>query len=261
MRLRTAIVATIASLCVASITVTAAHAQLIYDAITNADNGFRPQDDRLFMGDLINFDTGGSGPVTVNRLEALLVHGPTTVTYTSLVMNVQFWNDNNGVGNDLFSNPASDVLTFDILPALSGGGTSLTLGVNEILSVNVSLPGVVFTDPFLNGITINFQGDFGSGLQSTANLSTLVRYGVNGPAVGSSGFTSPTGGYLKDTTGRNDFNFNRTGDSFNVPGQNNSGLAIRLYASTVPEPGTMTLVGVGLLALGGTVVRRRRRSE
>ncbi|HVK03935.1 MAG TPA: PEP-CTERM sorting domain-containing protein [Armatimonadaceae bacterium] len=234
-----------------------ARAQVFFDSISNADAiGGSGNTPRFFMGDVVSLQTPGGGPVTINRVD-LVLRSFAAVTYDSLSVRLQLWNDNTGSTTQLFTNPASGVFTFDLGSIL--GTTSLAASTNYTFSLLLPTE-VTFTDPFQNGIAVNYQGSTaGSGLVNTNDLSSGIRIGANAPAVGFSSFPSPQGGFLRDTTDRRDFNFRPAGDSFVITNQQHAGLAMRLYyAPVVPEPSTIVLTGLGLLALGAGALKRRR---
>lgn len=235
-------------------------------AIPDPNNEFG----RSFTGNAIN--TAGTGPIT--RMDLLISATNTPLTaYQSIRINTQFWEqfaDNSP--NPWFTNAgafrSNEYNTFSALPsnfAFLGSGVDFSL---YRVSIEFASP-VNFTDPNLNGVVFNIQGNTGSGFFNTNNLSTYRTRG-NGYLVGSSPILpgeSDRGGYLRNNRGRTDYNFTNNPavagtDLFFAPRNSNEALGMRLYTQvvvTVPEANT-----VALLALGGLVpivglIRRRRK--
>jgi PEP-CTERM motif len=162
---------------------------------------------------------------------------------TNISVNIQLYNTPaftaSGSGA-AFSNPIGGLRTF------TAGAQTLAANTAYLFTLTFGTP-ISFTGNQL-GVAINWQGNTGSGLANTDNLSTAVRIGA--PAVG----TTP-GYYYRNASGQTNMNF--LGSDARQIGADSS-LAIRVFVSTLaPEPGTLALLLAGSGALG-MVVRRRR---
>lgn len=161
-------------------------------------------------------------------------------SYTNVVARIQLWNTYNGPVDPVFSNPGP-------LVTASLGPQSFFAGSKNRFSITLPSPITLTGGPSTNwwGVTVNFQGNTGSGLKDTNDLAPVIasRSSSGGYAVGqiTSPGVSPTYGFYKNRSGRTDFNFNpNDGFFFSSSGFNAQGVAIIIYgtsnAGPVPTP-------------------------
>jgi len=204
---------------------------------------------RTFIGEPLNLG-GVAGPsVYITGLDVILA-SQTPQFYNQVVLRVQLWNDVNTNSSPVFSNPASAVQTFDI------GAQNL---FNNLYPFSFTFSTPILLSSTTNvGITLNWQGDTGSGLTSTDNLTSALRF--NAPfAVGSPALSPPNYGYYRNASGGTDFNF--LPSDMRTIGGPNSAIALVLYTDTdlpiVPEPSAVVLMVLGAIAMAFMSVRRR----
>ncbi len=203
----------------------------VFDAITNVVGFSAVAPTRTFMGQ--PFDAANPGtPLVINQLDIVL-YSATAQNYSSgLALNIQFWDTFDGTATPIFSTPVSSVQTFTFFPFTTQAGFGYLITVNWNVPVSIS--------GFSNlGVTFNWQGDTGSGLTTTDNLTTAVRGGPGAPpiAVGDVPLAPPNLGYYRNASGRVDFNFNAS-DGRNIGA--NSALAIRLFSDAPLQTFTPT---------------------
>lgn len=220
---------------------------IIFDTITNQTGFNIPTATRTFIGDPVLAVTPTGGPVGITGFDLRMI-STSAVTYNQIRVNVYFWNTINTTGTDAFSNLAG-VVTGTVT------STAFTTQANVVYTLDgfrLSAPLFVNSPNF--GVTVNYQGDTGSGFQNTDALTEAVVGNTATPfAVGSVAFTSPNYGYYRNASGRTDGNFSST-DGRNIG--TNSAMAIRIFAA--PEPGSIGLIAGAALPLLGAVVTRRR---
>jgi hypothetical protein len=199
---------------------------LVFDTISGDPTFTVGGTPRTYMGQDFNA-SAHDGPLLVDRVFVLLA-SLSNQSYTNVRASVQLW-DAYDFG-PVYASPAGPVQQFDL------GPMSLQASFYYDVDLVFASP-VPLTGSSLRGIAINFQGDTGSGLTDTDNLTTIVRYGAVPFAVGS----NPSDGYWRNASGRTDFNFDLS-DLRVISGEANSALAIQIYAVEVPEPSTVWLV-------------------
>lgn len=254
---------------------TSAHAQdtfdvAVFDSITGASFAFTQETPRQYLGDKVNLQPPGGAdqPVLLSRIDLILGHtAAADRDYNQVLVRLRLFNSGSFEG-PVFTEPATDVLTFDITPQLRAlrddfdGPLTLIAGRGYSYSIALTNP-ILLQDGFNIGLGINYQADSGAGAVSSDELTSALRFGAP-RAVGTSDFNEPFGGFLRDGRDglpqRADFNFDQNdGSDLSSQNRQNAGLAFRLYtAVAVPEPSTMLLACSGMLALAGVVVRRRR---
>ncbi len=258
----------------------------VYDSITGVTNqvngafGNTNGTPRTFMGDIFNLSNPFPGPVTITSLDLGFAYTSDTPTpLLALNANLKFYETTSDVpGQNILQNPVTNVLTFDIRQSIVNAsnalnGTNFTVDNfvlsknNYIYHIDLSTP-FLFNDVNINGIAVNYTGDTGSGLSSSDTLTSTLRVGP-APARGTRGLnlSSTGGGFLRNVSGRTDFNFNQTdartitigpvGNTFS----GNSGLAMRLYTNVtvVPEANTLGLIALGIGVPLASLIRRRRK--
>lgn len=178
------------------------------------------------------------------------------------------------IGQDL---TLSGQLTFDILAlddsSVEFGITALhTTDTSAFNDANVFFNAFGFyTDPSIGGATITLEGDYFDGVTLSTTFPDMQQIdlcaftGVNCPAGGPDGVPNPDGsdyfqllltGAFEDGLELHTFAVRHTGDlgsySFPTNGTNGNGDD---PPEEIPEPGTLLLLGVGLIAFGW--MRRR----
>lgn len=215
----------------------AAPGDIVFDSITNVTAYNIPSATRTFIGEAFNVQTGTTNQaVAFGKFDTLLASAA-AVNYTNVRLNVVFWGVANTAATPVFSTPLGSY-AYDLGPLSAAANTVYNL--NQVV-LPTPIPIAVNTTNL--GITFNYQGDTGTGLANTDNLTTTVRF-TTAVAVGSTTFN----GYFRNASGRTDFNFAST-DARNIGA--NSAIALRLY-SAVP-----TAAGV---ALGGRITTQDGRS-
>jgi hypothetical protein len=220
---------------------------------------------RTFMGQIFTpaVTPGTVQPVTITKLD-IVMYSETAVAYSGLRLRMQFF-DAYGDGfipggdpannpNLIFNTPLGGIQTQNL------GALTTTADTLYFFSLNLPTPVTISPARLGSGsaVSFNFQGDTGSGFQTTDALGTAIRGGVGSPSYLGG---NPAAAYYRNYNGRQDFNF--VHQPAGTPGDNrsigaNSALAIRLYslASTAPEPTSGLLA---LLALPVIARRARRR--
>jgi hypothetical protein len=215
---------------------------LVFDTISGDPDITVGGTPRTYMGQDFNAADPG-GPLLIERVIVLMA-SLTTQSYTNIRASVQLW-DEGGLISPAFITPAGPVQQFDLGPLSLDA--FFAYDVDLVFATPIPLTGLIF-----HGIAINFKGDTGGGLADTDNLSAAVRYGAVPIAVGSN---PNLDGSWRNASGRTDFNFNFHTDLRSIVGEENSALAIQIYAVEVPEPSTLWLAA-GCLAIAAS--RRRR---
>ncbi len=203
---------------------------LVFDSFTGADSYTTTTGSpRTFMGYAFNAADPGV-PLQITKLTVYIAYtGTTATTYNSLRVNFQLWNDFASASSPVFSNGVSGGPFFADLAG------PITLNPNTYSPVDITLGSPVpMTDLVNNGYAVNIQGDTGSGLASNDFLTSLLRYGANPIAVGSSPIPGTSYGY-RNASGLTNFNFNSS-DLRGFASVSNQATVFKLYASGSSGP-------------------------
>jgi hypothetical protein len=217
---------------------------LVFDSFANAVNyTATTSTPNTFMG--YPFNTTNPGvPLQVSKITVYLAfNGTTATTYNALRVNIQLWNDWTGTANPVFSNAAAGGPFFADITG------PLTLNPNTYIPIDITFSSpIALTDISNNGYVVNFQGDTGSGFASSTLLTSLLRFGPNPIAIGSSPLVGAYG--YRNVAGQTTFNFDSNHSrSF---GQTNEATVFRIYA-VVPDPtATPTATATNTLAVTAT---------
>ena len=226
-----------------------ARAGIIYDSQTGATISFTSSTPHTFMGQGFTVADPG-GPVEITSMSIVLV-AATAVNYAATRINVEFWDTFNSASSPVFSNPLG-VESFTTAPITTVGPTGFTF----TLTFGTPIPLTGLTN---HGIAVNWQSDAGGTgtFIDDTNLTAALR--ISGSANISPGANNNTGsGYYRNASGETDFNF-QSSDARTLGGVTNGGLVFKLTAAdvSVPEPGTLLLLGSALVILTGVNTRRR----
>jgi subtilisin-like proprotein convertase family protein len=201
----------------------------LLDTITGADTStFTGSTPRTYMGDGWTNNTipAGSTSVQITGLTLYMVSA-TTQAYTDVVARIQFWNTYNQAATPVFTNPSGPLISVDLGPLNLTANTFTAIPVT--LATPLTLPG----GPGTNwGFAQNFQGNTGTGLMDTTNLTSLITAHSNG--LYSTGQittgTAPAFGYYRNASARVDFNFDST-DARTLAGLNAQGIGIVIFGN------------------------------
>lgn len=260
----------------------------VYDAISGIENrvnggfGTTGSSPRTFIGDSVNFYYPPSGPINITAIDlGFAYRGTVTTNFTALNLNLRFYEDTTDKLPDIFQAPVTNVQTFDVRQAIVDYSNALNNTVftadNFVFTPNTiyfyqlvfSTP-VTFADRNLNGVAINYSANAGGGLFADNTLTSAVRVGPDfAPNQGSKGIITDTGAkYLRNVSGRTDFNFNPSDTVSLSLGtfSGNSGVAMRLYSDVivnpvvvVPEVSTSAMIAIGGIVPAALFFRRRRK--
>lgn len=222
-------------------------AAVLFDSITNDNGGFVTNAPHTFMGQALNLADPGSGaPVQLTSMSVALASS-TTTNYSDVQLNVQFWDnasDATAGTTPAFSNPVGSPITFDL-----GALDAMANYVYQVNPPDFSSANPIILSSLNNvGITLNWEGDIGSGLQSTDNLSTDV---FVGPLTVGSDPLAGGNGYYRNASGETDFNF--LGSDYRTinvsTSESPSTLALQLSGISLPEPGCLLIMLIPMLGL------------
>jgi PEP-CTERM motif len=197
-----------------------------YDDRTGAVLNFSGSTPRTFIGQAFDIADPGGPPEIISM--HLVLFATTALNYQSTQIRLQFWDSYNDSANPVFSNPVGGLQQLTAGPIDTSGITSF------VFTFNFATP-IPLTGLTGHGLTVNWQSD-PTGVGTFADDD------------------NPSSGYYRNASGETDFNF-QSSDARILEGATNGGLVFDLTVDAIPEPGTMTLVGVGLVGL--LALRRR----
>lgn len=206
---------------------------IVFDSVTNVTSFSAPTATRTFIGQTFNLDPAATDFV-IKQMDLRSV-SLAAVNYTNSRISVALWDTIDTAATPVFSNQVA-VYNFD-----TGAFNAAANVVYNFNSIVLPGSGAVLSSGTNKGIVFNWKGDTGAGLTDTNNLSMAVRSTV-AVAVGSvAGYAAPNYGYLRNASGRTDYNFAST-DSRNIGA--NSAVAFRLYNEpAVPTAASVVVAG------------------
>lgn len=244
-----------------------ASADLVFDSIsptggvapTFTGTGGAPH---TLMGTALTLGNVGAGPIHVDGLD-VAYRAYAAASYTNIRLDIMFFETATLATSG--SSPAFSNLLFtrtvNTGTTTTAAGTrytyqSATPGVTPGLALS---PGFVLNDPTKPiGIQVLIRGDKGdgNGLVATDDLGLSLRYNV-APAVGSTPIGGTAGGFYRNASvpAPTTSSVLLGSDYRSLTGITDTTMALRLYATPVPEPASMVALGLGAAAL----LRRRRR--
>lgn len=216
--------------------------RVLFDSFTGATPTFTTSVPHTFMGMPVTLGSaGGTANISVTG-GTVYLFSTTTTNYTNIRLNLVVWGAASGATSgttSAFSNSLGS-FSFDFGP--------LNAVANSRYTYAFTLPSPVIMPSLAGGITLNWQGDTGTGLASTDNLVSAIRH-TGAMAVGAlSVGTAGTYGYYRNASGESDGNF--LGSSFRTLATvTNQGLALQLFGGPVPPLAvTNAADGVGFSA-------------
>ncbi|WP_386070736.1 hypothetical protein ACFJIW_08865 [Tahibacter sp. UC22_41] len=196
---------------------------LVFDSFTGATNYLAEnRSPRTFIGMPLNLSGAVGTTPAISRIVVYLAYtGATAQTYTSLRVRFAMFGSWSSGSNPVFSDVVS--LSQADIPGPITLNPSTTTPINLLIDPPIALTGVN-----AHGITVNFQGNTGSGLVSTDNLTSLLRSGTNPVGVGAN--PMPSGYGYRNLIGQTNYNFAPShASSFALA---NEAMALQLYATT-----------------------------
>lgn len=206
------------------LTVQTPQAPTLFDSFTGATLTTVGTAPHTFMGMPFALAArGGASNIKVRSGTVYLIP-TTTASYVNVRANITFWGAASGAtsgAGPAFSN-ALGSYAFNL--------GALSAVANQTYPLNFTLPAAITFPGQIGGVTVNWQGDTGSGLVSTDNLESAIRSGGILTDGSLNLGTANTFGYYRNASGEVDGNF--TGDDFKTLGAGlNQGLALRLFGS------------------------------
>jgi hypothetical protein len=230
------------------LSVTVARGDLLFDNMSkfensdpNANVAVTSSTPNTFMGSAYTLIPGATSITGFDIFPANL----TGTSFTGLKMTIYVWGSVNmgtvnsstpAFGNLLRTDTEMSSGTFDSGFYFPFEGSPVGSAPGITLGTPISLPGTTI------GVSFNFMGTTdGSTYHSVNSLTSLIAYGVT-PSVGSQVFN----GYYRNANSEANGNFISGVRSLGFQDQS---LGIRIYGTVVPEPATVTLLGLGTIAL------------
>ena len=195
---------------------------LVLDTYSGLGAGTPASTPRTYMGFPFDLDDAAGSNPQITQINFYILHaGTTTQTYQALEIHFRLWDDWSETGNPVFSNALTPPVA--IVPVAG----PITLVPNAVVTVMVAMPTPVPVSGLgPHGFAVHYEGDTGSGMASTENLTALIRYRGDPIAVG--GNPMSVGYGYRDASGRADLNFaDSDGMTVNYP---NEALAVEMYA-------------------------------
>lgn len=175
----------------------------------------------------------GTGSFQVTEVDTTL-WSQAAANYTNVRIRVQFWNLETQGATPVFSFPAGPLIVADLGPYAAPVGDDLQPVTLDLSASPVTLNG---GNGHHWGITINYQGNTGSGLADTNNLTTAIAYSESNSAGYAAGSittgTSPAFGWYRNASGRTDLNF-AAGDSRTFSGIFFQGMDMIISGNALP---------------------------
>ncbi len=200
----------------------------LFDSYSSATLTSAANTPHTFIGEPITLNSnGGTSNISIAGGTAYL-QPLTTTSYTNIRLNVTFWGAASGATagtTPAFSNSLG-TYSFDLGP--------LNASALSIYPYSFSLPSTVVFPSRAGGVTLNWQGNTGSGLTSTDNLTSALRFAPAPPVSGAFTVGTPgVFGYYRNASGETDGNFLGSSFRWSADASGNSlpnqGLALQLF--------------------------------
>lgn len=199
---------------------------LVFDSFSNATNLTTTNGiPRTYMGMPFNLDSAAGSHPMISRIVVYMGYtGATARSYSRLRVRLQVWDSWSWENNPVFSTPAAAVYVADV-------NNAVLVQPNTFVPINLDLPSPMpLTGLASHGVVINFQGDTGSGLETSNDLTSLLRFGSNPIAVGVNALPASYG--YRNVSDQTTFNHPHSDSrTFN---ESNEAMALQLYVTTAP---------------------------
>lgn len=195
---------------------------LVLDSFTGATSYLgEDRSPRTYIGMPFNLAGGAGNYPAISKMVVYLAYtGASAQTYNSLRVRFAVFGGWSSGNNPVFSDVAA------LLQADAAG--PITLNPSTITPITIPIdPPIPLSGLTAHGITVNFQGDTGSGLASSDTMSSLLRAGTNPVAVGANAMASAYG--YRNLIGQSNYNFAPSHAS--TFGLANEAMAVQLYAT------------------------------
>ncbi len=190
----------------------------LFDSFTGATYGLTASTPRTFMGSPITPIDPLLTPIQITG-GTLYMASVAAVSYTNIQANIQFYDTYASGSTPVYSGATGSIQAFSLGAVNTAAMTIYSIPVTFAAPITFA----ALTD---RGYAVNYQGDTGTGLANTDNLTSVIRH-TAAHAVGS----SSQNGYYRNASGRTDFNFD-SGDLRSLgAGYTNQGIAIILQGN------------------------------
>ena len=171
---------------------------VVYDA-TGASFTTTTGSPRTFIGGAANID--GAGPqVDVTSMDLFLA-ATAAGSYTNIRARVQLWDTYTDGSSPVYAAAAGTLIEADFGP--------LEALANTVYTLTLNLPGPLRLNSLSNkGFAVSFQGDTGSGLATTDNLTTALS--INGAQNVGTSPVNAGNGFFRNVSNQTTFNFQWT---------------------------------------------------
>lgn len=181
-------------------------------------------ENRSFIGMPFTLDAASGSIPEIGMVRVFVAYtGASTRMFTSLGVQLQFWDTWSGSDDPVFSNPLRLLPHYYVL-------NDFTLGPNSYTPLDIVIdPPIPMSAAQVHGISLTFDGYADEWVYG--ELTSLLRHGSSVPIA--QGTNALQGSYGYRTDGRSDFNFS-PGDSL-LSGESNSSLVLQFYSTQRPD--------------------------
>lgn len=240
-----------------------ANASIVFDSITGISGyTYTGSTPRNMIGMAMNLG-GPTGTAQVTGMDFAFVTAAAAI-YTNVRFDVTFFQSYSGATTGASAAFASPLASYFLTTgAFTGAANSVytygaTASTNGAINLGTGFSIADGAGPL--GVQILARVDKGDGLGyvSDSNLTLALRT-TSAPAVGTFGVGGANGGFYRNASSANPTSSANSllgSDYRSFTGTLNTGMALRVYTTPVPEPASMVALGLGAAA----VLRRRKKA-